>query len=48
MTVRNPHIDPYSYEPKYHQMFTILRTKIENGDSNQNPYSSRKRVRKAL
>lgn len=32
MTVKNAHIDPYSYEPKYHQMFTILRKKIENGE----------------
>ena len=25
-------IDPFSYIPKYHQLFTILRTKIENRD----------------
>ena len=25
-------IDPFSYIPKYHQLFAILRTKIENGD----------------
>lgn len=25
-------IDPYSYVPKYHQLFGILRTKIENGE----------------
>jgi GntR family transcriptional regulator, N-acetylglucosamine utilization regulator len=32
MTAKNTLIDPYSYVPKYHQMFTILRTKIENGE----------------
>ncbi|MDX9865978.1 MAG: GntR family transcriptional regulator [Anaerolineaceae bacterium] len=32
MTTKNKFIDPYSYVPKYHQMFTILRTKIENGE----------------
>lgn len=30
ITLVNKRIDPYSYIPKYHQLFAILRTKIEN------------------